>query len=299
MKTIVLTFLSLMAVGAGPATQPTTQPTTQPDFHAAIRNAAMAVDAAADLAVKNSAIVRKLSADADAAESRLQAARSGNDAQAKLDASRGFVSAKRELDLARKEAIEESMDVRAAKAHLAVVQKESEQAKAAAKKKQAEAEQAKMMAYDNGGVKILIGGELSSYVPYKDATTMWPDYVWLTNDRYLMISVCVRDASDGKIVHYLSWNDERFHASLVDDLGNNYLRAPLPPAAEVVGATSVATVYPGKQVTDLILFELPVAAAKSFTLTLPADNLGIDHEIKYQFQAADIVQGPDKPAEQK
>lgn len=47
---------------------------------------------------------------------------------------------------------------------------------------------------------------------------------------------------------------------------------------------------PGYMTTDFLIFERPVDAAKTLTLTLPADNLGHRGEFKLQFPAA-----PEKP----
>jgi hypothetical protein len=95
----------------------------------------------------------------------------------------------------------------------------------------------------------------------------------------LMIALEVANASPTRKVDYLGWAAPGFAlgrdtATLKDELGNTYRRAYFGLGEHVVGQSPAASIYPGKTLPDLLVFEPPVPAARSLTLELPADNVG-------------------------
>jgi len=84
---------------------------------------------------------------------------------------------------------------------------------------------------------------------------------------------------DGKKLDYRTWGAEALSflessASLKDDLGNRYKAVHFGGMDQPIGRTKSASIYPGKTITDVLVFERPIAKAKTLKLTLPLANVG-------------------------
>lgn len=134
------------------------------------------------------------------------------------------------------------------------------------------------------------------------AVAQTPLFNEITGDRgrgenkHLILLVGVTNTSESKKVDYRTWGADAFKfmgssASLVDDLGNSYKRIHFGATEQPVGRTKSASIYPGKSMTDVLVFEPPIGKAKTLTLTLPMANLdqGEDSgEVKIQIPVAGI-----------
>ena len=96
-----------------------------------------------------------------------------------------------------------------------------------------------------------------------------------TDERYMWFHLHIQNTSRTRKYDYSTWGGPRSGilfladevATLQDDCGNSYNRVIF--ANKLVGRTSSAAIYPGDSIEDLLVFEAPVAAAKSFLLRLP------------------------------
>ncbi len=108
-----------------------------------------------------------------------------------------------------------------------------------------------------------------------------------SKDRLLKIVMRVANKSSTKKLDFKGWGTrERFSlanraASLKDNAGNSYKRITFGVGTKVEGQIRTATsVYPGKSVSDVLVFEVPVEAAKHLDLRLPVAALGGKGEMK-------------------
>jgi hypothetical protein len=70
---------------------------------------------------------------------------------------------------------------------------------------------------------------------------------------------------------------------LTDDFGNKYKAVEFGFADQVIGQLrGEATLYPNKPVTDVLVFEAPIARANSLILDLPASQIGSSGSIKFK-----------------
>ena len=96
----------------------------------------------------------------------------------------------------------------------------------------------------------------------------------LTKEDWLTIAVKIQNRTDAKKFTYSSWGNPRgvsVRSKLTDDLGNEYDSYFLDTISDQLISESI---YPGKSVTDLLVFETPVGKAKYLKLTLPKGKYG-------------------------
>lgn len=78
-------------------------------------------------------------------------------------------------------------------------------------------------------------------------------------------------------------------ASLTDNFGNSYKRLSLDLGAQVPGQiTSATSVYPGKRIEDLLVFEPPIDKLQYLRLNLPATAFGGTGNVRLQIPKAMI-----------
>ena len=111
---------------------------------------------------------------------------------------------------------------------------------------------------------------------------------FITEKPYLCIKLEIVNHSDKKKANYTTWRRKDFSvkhdwASAEDDLGNIYKRMDFGlgsrPKYSVEGSTSI---YPGKSVTDVLVFEPPVEKSGSIMVELPSINIGGEGSIEFQ-----------------
>jgi hypothetical protein len=131
------------------------------------------------------------------------------------------------------------------------------------------------------------------------AASMLYDYVVVRNmfkelhkteERYLVAVVTVKNFSATKKIDFTGWGSNMFRAMawVADDLGNNYKMISFGTGKVAAGQDEVA-IYPQQHVTDILVFEMPVNAARKFTLNLRGENVGWHKDIEIPFTLDDIA----------
>ena len=100
-----------------------------------------------------------------------------------------------------------------------------------------------------------------------------------SQDSLLAIEIELGNLSRSKKVEYHTWMGRDFsieqdYATLEDNFGNRYKRIDFGFSTDVVGRTESDSIYPGKVLTDVLVFELPVDTIEYLNLELPAKNFG-------------------------
>jgi hypothetical protein len=114
---------------------------------------------------------------------------------------------------------------------------------------------------------------------------------------HFVVVVAVLNTSETKLTSFKGWGPNAAtpggSASLTDELGNSYKPIRFEVPFRVVGQLSGATTArPGEPVTDVLVFERPVGAARKVTLSLDASNAGGSGDIRF-------LLGDVRPAEAK
>ncbi len=109
----------------------------------------------------------------------------------------------------------------------------------------------------------------------------------------LSIGVELVNLSESKKIEYRSWQVRdisfaRDYATLRDNFGNNYKRITFGYSAEIVNHTSSDSIYPGKSLSDVLVFELPIDAVGYLDLELPAKNFGGEGMLRLRIPASMI-----------
>ena len=113
------------------------------------------------------------------------------------------------------------------------------------------------------------------------------DTVALTNlgdktsskNKLLSITLSIKNASQTKKIQYDGWSGAdtfiaRNVALLRDNFDNAYKRVGFGFGTEVVGQISNESIYPGKAVSDVLVFEPPIGTISFLRLEMPAGAFG-------------------------
>lgn len=106
-----------------------------------------------------------------------------------------------------------------------------------------------------------------------------------SKDALLQIELQIENTSTTKIIHYRSWGAAEFGGlpGLNDNFANSYRGASFGISSRPVGqAAREESVYPGKTVNDLLVFDPPLEKAEYLRLRLPAKNFGGTGELRLQ-----------------
>jgi len=96
-----------------------------------------------------------------------------------------------------------------------------------------------------------------------------------SQEKFLQIALMIENRGDSVKINYEGWGGRAFGgASVKDDLGNSYRGINFGFANKVVGQIKDESVYPGKIISDVLVFEEPIKKAKFLKLELPASALG-------------------------
>lgn len=114
-----------------------------------------------------------------------------------------------------------------------------------------------------------------------------------SQDDLLTITLQVSNLSSAKKLDFGTWRGGDFSfggdfASLIDDNDNTYKRINFGASSTPVGGVSRESIYPGKSITDVLVFEVPVDAAKWLRLKLPADNFKGEGMLRFEIPASMI-----------
>lgn len=110
-----------------------------------------------------------------------------------------------------------------------------------------------------------------------------------SKDALLSIRIEIKNLSAGKKLDFETWRGGDFifsenYASLSDNYENTYKRASSTP----IGGVSYESIYPGKSITDVLVFEVPVDTIKWLHLELPARNFGGEGKLRIEIPASMI-----------
>jgi len=102
---------------------------------------------------------------------------------------------------------------------------------------------------------------------------------------YLLIPVTLVNESSTHKVEYkgAASNFLRSHAILKDNLGNAYRAIDFGLGNEVASQQREVAIYPGQRISDLYIFQEPVAAAKELTLEIEAAALDRQEPFRIRF----------------
>jgi hypothetical protein len=111
----------------------------------------------------------------------------------------------------------------------------------------------------------------------------------------------VTNRSQNRKVEYQSWlgrdfTFDRDHATLEDNFGNHYKRINFGIGTELVGHVESESVYLGKSVEDVLVFELPVDSIEYLDLELPAKNFGGEGMLKLRIPRS-MIKSKNEPEE--
>ena len=117
-----------------------------------------------------------------------------------------------------------------------------------------------------------------------------------SKDTLLSIGLELTNTSRTRKLDYRSWagRDISFHrdyATVKDNFGNTYRRTGFGSMDKIEGQTSSASLYPGKSVTDVLVFEPPLEGVEHLDLELPGENFGGTGMIRLRIKAAMIRHG--------
>lgn len=138
-----------------------------------------------------------------------------------------------------------------------------------------------------GDVEVRITSVFVGKVPLR---SRFDGRVTTSQDDLLAIHLGVTNRSQSKKVEYRSWLGRdvlftRDYATLKDNFGNGYKRISFGYGADIIGHAESASIYPGKELGDVLIFEIPVDAAEYLDLELPARNFGGDGMLRIRIPA--------------
>jgi hypothetical protein len=116
-----------------------------------------------------------------------------------------------------------------------------------------------------------------------------------SKDHLLAIHLTVMNRSRNKKVEYRSWQGSdvaftRDYGILNDNFGNTYKRITFGFTTEIAGNTKSASIYPGRAVDDVLVFEPPIKGVQHLHLELPAKNFGGEAMLRLRIPA-EMIQG--------
>lgn len=115
-----------------------------------------------------------------------------------------------------------------------------------------------------------------------------------SKEKFLQIFVTVENLSRNKILKFTGWGKGTLFGtspSLEDNFANAYHRAG--SGFDIVGQVDgLVDVYPGKAVSDLLVFNLPVGGIEHLRLKLPCDNVDEKGDFRFEIPAAMIGATP-------
>lgn len=142
-----------------------------------------------------------------------------------------------------------------------------------------------------GDIELRVMRVLTGKVPLRSG---FGDGESSSKDELLAIHLEMINRSQNKKIEYRSWLGRdiafsRDYAALQDNFGNTYKRISFGFSTEIVGHTESGSIYPGKSLGDVLVFELPIDTAEYLRLELPAKNFGGEGMLRLQIPA-DMIQ---------
>ena len=109
----------------------------------------------------------------------------------------------------------------------------------------------------------------------------------MSKDNLLTIVMQITNVSQTKKVDYRTWGAKslsmrRDFAKVRDEYDNFYKRLDFGFGNKPTGRTEQASIRPGESMTDVLIFERPVDAARFLHLELPGANFGGEGMIRFE-----------------
>jgi hypothetical protein len=138
-----------------------------------------------------------------------------------------------------------------------------------------------------GDIELRVTQVLEGKVPLR---TGFDDRETASQDDLLAINIEMKNLSRSSKIEYSSWQGRdmafsRDYATLQDNFGNGYKRISFGFGMDIVGQTQSDSIYPGKSLADVLVFELPVDTAEYLNLELPAKNFGGEGMLRLRIPA--------------
>jgi len=117
----------------------------------------------------------------------------------------------------------------------------------------------------------------------------------LSKEAHLVIKIEIANLSMGKKIDFSTWRGGYFNfgfdkdfASLTDDNDNTYRRINFGVSTVPVHSVDRESIYPREFIEDVLVYEVPVDAAKWLRIELPASNFNGDGTLRFQIPASMI-----------
>jgi len=134
-----------------------------------------------------------------------------------------------------------------------------------------------------GDIRIRINALAIQKIPLKNLGRFTQ-----SEDDLLAVNVEVLNTSATKKANYETWRGKPFSidrdtATMTDNFGNTLKRINFGFGTEVDGAVDGAeSIYPGKLLSDILVFEAPIDGSEWLRLELPAQNFGGSGNIRFE-----------------
>lgn len=140
-----------------------------------------------------------------------------------------------------------------------------------------------------GDVQVRVKGVRVGKVPLKDRIG---DGHGESKETLLTIDLEVTNLSETKKLDYRTWGARSTsfgsRTALTDNFDNRYKVVDFGFGNDVVGAIRSESVYPGKSVQDVLVFEEPIAKVEHLNLELPASQFGGEGMLRIRIPASMI-----------
>ncbi|MCX7013853.1 MAG: hypothetical protein NTW86_15100 [Candidatus Sumerlaeota bacterium] len=134
-----------------------------------------------------------------------------------------------------------------------------------------------------GEIQVRVKSARLGKIPLKD---LFGESTRSTED-LLSVALEVTNSSKTKKINFLSWRGQDFafgrdFAVLTDDSNNVYKRITFGATTQIVGSADRQSVYPGKSIADILVFEKPIDNLKWLHLEIPAGNVGGEGMFRFE-----------------
>jgi energy-coupling factor transporter transmembrane protein EcfT len=115
----------------------------------------------------------------------------------------------------------------------------------------------------------------------------------LSEEPHLTVRLVVSNLSGVKKLSYSGWAGKTMSfgehfATLQDEHKNSYKRIHFGLGSRIVGQVNNEDIYPGKMLSDLLIFEVPVDAATMLFLRLPGNTVGVESDFEFSIPISSV-----------
>jgi len=108
----------------------------------------------------------------------------------------------------------------------------------------------------------------------------------LSDGDHLLVAVVIMNGGETKKLDYLGWSAPLglpvpYAATVTDEFDNTLKGAVFGFGVRVIGQIQNVSIYPGKGVRDVLVFERPIDKCESVRLLLPGEAIGLDENFVF------------------